>query len=257
MSTEHLQTDLTDRVLTIRFNRTDKKNAISQAMYSAFAEALTAADADAQVRAVLIAGQPECFSSGNDIVDFLKNPSGDFDSSPVGRMMKALAVLRKPVIAAPAGIAVGIGVTLLLHCDLVYCGEHTVFNMPFASLGICPEYASTYVLPRMMGHQRAFELVLGGAFDAKKAYEYGLVNQVLPNAEVEAHARKQAVVIAQMPPNAVRTTKMLMKHWRQDLVMQAIPHEAQHFGPMIAMPEAQEAMTAFMQKRKPDFSRFS
>ena len=251
-----ITTEFADRVLTIRFTRPDKKNAISQAMYTAFAEAMRGADSDAQVRSVLIAGQPDCFSSGNDIVDFIKNAPTDFDTSPVGQMMRSLAECKKPVIAAPCGIAVGVGVTLLLHCDLVYCGEQTKFSMPFATLGICPEFASTYILPRMMGHQRATELVLGGAFDAKKAYEYGLVNAIVPNAEAEAAARKQAIAIAEMPPNAVRTTKMLLKHWRSDVVMQSIPHEANYFGPMITMPEAQEAMGAFMQKRKPDFSKF-
>lgn len=256
MDNELIQTELRDRVLTVRMNRPEKKNALSQAMYSAFAQAMRRADSDPQVRVVLIAAQSDCFSSGNDIVDFLKNPFTDFLSSPVGQMMQALAQCKKPVVAAPCGIAVGVGVTLLLHCDLVYCGADTKFSMPFASLGICPEYASTYILPRMMGHQRAMELVLGGAFDAKKAYEYGLVNALAPNAEAEALARARAVSIAQMPPNAVRTTKMLLKRWREDVVTQAIPLEAGYFGPMLLMPEAQEAMSAFMQKRKPDFAKF-
>lgn len=254
--TDLLTTELSDRVLTVRFNRPDKKNAMAQVMYTAFAEAMKRADADPEVRVVLIAGQPDCFSSGNDIVDFLKAPAGDLNS-PVGRMMQSLAECKKIVIAAPCGVAVGVGVTLLLHCDLVYAGEQTKFSMPFASLGICPEFASTYILPRMMGHQRAVELVLGGTFDSKKAYEYGLVNAVVPNAEAESVARKQAVAIAQMPPNAVRTTKKLFKQWRSDEVIKAIPLEADHFVPMLKMPEALEAMNAFMQKRKPDFSKFT
>lgn len=253
--TDHIQASLDNRVLTIRFNRADKKNAITQAMYTKIADTLLAARDNPEVRCVLIAGQPECFCSGNDLVDFLNSPAGD-ENSPVLRFMRALADFNKPVVAAVSGIAVGVGVTLMLHCDLVYCGEQTKLSLPFVSLGICPEFSATYVLPRLMGHQRASELVFCGPFDAKKALDYGLVNALAPNAEVEALARKQAGMLAQMPPNAVRTSRMLMKHWRHDLVMESIPHEAQYFMSMLNMPEAKEAIGAFVEKRKPDFSKF-
>ncbi len=252
----HVLIETRDRVLTIRFNRPDKKNALTQAMYADAASALKSAQADSAVRVVLFAGQSDCFCAGNDVMDFLKGPLAG-DDSPVGQFMQALSTIDKPVIAAPSGVAVGIGVTLLLHCDLVYCGEQTRFNMPFVNLGICPEFASTYILPRLMGHVRAFELLFTGPFDAAKAREYGLVNAVAPNAEVEEVARKQAVAIAQLPPKAARVTKSLLKRWRADVVAQAIPLEAGHFVPMLREPEALEAMNAFVQKRQPDFARFA
>lgn len=257
MSQDHVLTELADRVLTIRLNRLDKKNAFTQAMYAKVADALESAQKDPQVRAVLIAGSPDCFSSGNDVQDFLKMPPATTDS-PVARVMKGLATFEKPLIAAPSGIAVGIGVTLLLQCDLVYVGEKTRLHMPFVSLGICPELASSYVLPRLMGHVRAAELVLlAEPFDAAKAKEYGIVNAIFPNAEVEARAREKAVHLAQLPPKAVRTTKALLRRWNSATTMQAIQTEIEHFVPMLSGPEALEAMTAFMQKRKPDFSTFN
>lgn len=255
--TDHILTDLTDRVLTIRFNRPDKKNACTQAMYDKMANALDKAKDDAEVRVILFAGQPDCFCSGNDIQDFLSLPPATADS-PVARFMNAVATCPKPLIAAPCGVGVGIGVTLLWQCDLVYMGEATKLHASFVRLGICPELASTYVVPRLMGYQRAAELLLTGRpFDAKKAYEYGMVNEVLPNAEVEARARATAVEIAQLPPNAVRTTKKLMRQWTQETSVEAIKVEADYFVPMLRMPEALEALTAFMQKRKPDFSKFA
>ncbi|MDP3857404.1 MAG: enoyl-CoA hydratase [Stagnimonas sp.] len=257
MSEAHVVTSLHDRVLTVRFNRPDKKNALTGAMYSALAEAFTGANSNPEVRSVLILGQADCFTAGNDLVDFLAVPPNGPDS-PVVRFMRSLANLEKPVIAGASGIAVGVGVTLLLHCDLVYCGEQTKLNMPFASLGICPEFASSYLLPRLMGHVRAAELLLlGEGFGAAKALEYGLVNAVLPNAEVEATARAKALQVAAMPPRASRITKMLLKKWSLPTINEAVDFEAGYFMAMLKDPEAREAMTAFMQKRKPDFSSFN
>jgi enoyl-CoA hydratase/carnithine racemase len=253
----HIQHQIEDRVLTLRFNRPDKKNALTQSMYTAMAEVLRDAQRDPQVRVVLLAGQPDCFTAGNDLMDFMNSPPGD-SNSPVAQYMRALAGLEKPVIAAPAGIAVGIGVTLLLHCDLVYCGERTRMSMPFVSLGICPEFASSYLLPRLMGHARACELLLlGEPFSAETALEYGIVNALLPNEQVEAHARAKALQIAALAPGAVRTSKMLLKKWSSARVDEAITAEAGHFMPMLQGEEAREAIGAFLQKRKPDFSRFS
>lgn len=255
--TDHILTELKDRVLTIRFNRIDKKNALTQAMYSKMAQAVREAEANAEVRVILFAGQADCFCAGNDLADFINVPPSSTDS-PVAQFMFALSACKKPVVTAVSGIAVGIGVTLLLHSDLVFCGENTKLNMPFVNLGICPEFASSLLLPRLMGHVRACELVLlGKPFTAQKAYEYGLVNQLLPNAEVEGAARESALHIASLPPNAVRVTKSILKHWSAERIKEAIPFEAGHFGPMLRQPEAMEAMMAFMQKRKPDFSKFA
>ena len=255
--TDLIQTQLQDRVLTLRLNRADKKNALTQAMYATLADALKDAETNSEVRVVLFAGAPDAFSSGNDLQDFLKNPPKG-DDAPVARFMRALAAFPKPVVAAVNGVAVGIGVTLLLHSDLVYAGQNARLQMPFVNIGICPEFASTYILPRLMGHVRAVELaMLGEPFTAAKALEYGLVNAVLPDAEVDAHALERARKLAQQPPNALRVTKRLLKRWTLETAQEAIKLEADHFIPMLGQPEALEAMGAFMQKRKPDFSRFN
>jgi len=257
MSDALIQTTLAGSVLTLRINRPDKKNALTQAMYSAMADAVEAAATDPAVRVLLFTGTDGVFTSGNDIKDFLNAPPVSTDT-PVARFMKALAVFPKPAVASVTGLAIGIGVTLLLHCDLVYVGKNTHLQMPFVNIGICPEYASTYLLPRIMGHQRAAELLLfGDPFTAQTALEYGLVNAVLDDNAVDTYAQQRATRLAQQPPNAVRVTKQLLKRWRQDVIEEAIVVEAEHFIQMLREPEAMEAMTAFMEKRKPDFSRFS
>lgn len=244
------------RILTLRFNRPDKKNALTHAMYDAAAAALKSAGEDPEVRVVLFAGQPDCFTAGNDLGEFLKSPPASTDS-PVGRFMQALFTFEKPVVAAPCGLAVGIGVTLLLHCDLIYCGQATRFHMPFVSLGACPEFAASYVLPRLMGHPRAAELLmLARPFNAEEAVALGIVNAALPNTEVESHARAKALELAAQPPNALKVTKRLMRQWSRETAERAIAVEGEHFMPMLTQPEAREAFMAFAQKRKPDFSRF-
>lgn len=254
--TQHVLSELQDRVLTIRFNRPDKKNALTTEMYVAFTEALQRAEADPEVRVILIAGSNDCFTSGNDLVDFLQRPPVGEDS-PVARFMNALATAKKPVVAACNGIAIGVGTTLLLHCDLVYAGAQTRFHLTFVNIGICPEFASSYLMPRMMGHQKAAELLLlAEPFGADKARAAGFVNEVLPNDQTEARAREAALKLAAQPPSALRTSKALLKGWREETITDAIRIEAAKFIPMLGMPEAREAMGAFMQKRKPDFSRF-
>ncbi len=247
-------------VLTLRFNRPEKKNAILQAMYTSLADSINAAATDPSVRVLVIAGGAEAFSAGNDMVDFMKaaQSGGSGGESPTIRFMNALAAFPKPAIASVNGLAIGVGVTLLLHCDLVYAGEDARFTMPFVNIGIVPEYASTYLMPRIMGHARAMEMVLfGEPFTAAHARECGMVNEVLPNSELEARVMDRAKKLALQPPNAIRTCKKLMKRWTDKTIAEAIPIEAFHFGPMLSKPEAQEAIGAFLQKRKPDFSKFS
>jgi enoyl-CoA hydratase/carnithine racemase len=254
---ELIQTQLRDRVLTLRFNRPDKKNALTQAMYAALADAVSQAAANPEVRVLLIAGSPDAFCAGNDLQDFLNNPPLGEDA-PVGRFMRALASFPNPVIAAVNGVAIGIGATLLLQCDLVYAGQNARLQLPFTNIGICPEFGSSYLLPRIMGNARAAELVLFGEFfSAAKAQEYGLVNAVLPDAEVEAHALQRALKLTQQPPNALRVSKKLMRRWSESTLMEALQVEVEHFIPMLQQPEALEALAAFAQKRKPDFSKFS
>lgn len=256
MSNPHILTDIQDRIFTLRINRPDKKNALNQAMYSAMADAVEQADRDPAVRVLLITGTDDCFCSGNDMADFLRLPDPTPDA-PVLRFMLALSKVRKPVIAALNGPAVGIGTTILFHVDLAYAGETTRFHMPFVNIGICPEYASSLFLPRNLGHVQAAELVmLAEPFTAARALDCKLINAVLPNDQVLAHARAQALKLADKPPHALRTTKMLLRKWDGERATESIMFEAEHFTAMLKGPEAREAVTAFMEKRKPDFSRF-
>lgn len=257
MSEQHVVTDLSESILTLRLNRPDKKNAITSAMYAQMADALLAAAENPAVRVVLVTGTADTFSSGNDLQDFL-SASGSIHDAPVARFMRTLAAFAKPVVAAVNGAAVGIGTTLLLHCDLVYAGEGTRLQLPFVNLGLCPEFCSSYVLPRMVGHAKAAELLmLGEPFGAQKALEYGLVNDVLAAADVERVAREKARRLAQQAPNALRVTKMLMKRFNEAAMREAITVELDHFGEVLRGPEVKEAVAAFMQKRQPDFSTFN
>ncbi|MDB5839258.1 MAG: Enoyl-CoA hydratase [Herminiimonas sp.] len=244
-------------IFTIEFNRPDKKNAITAAMYQALADALNEAEGDPSVRAILIAGKPQIFTAGNDLEDFLKNPPKGTDS-PVARFMAALSGASKPVVAAVSGAAVGIGTTLLLHCDLVYAADNAKFSLPFTQLGLCPEFASSMLLARIAGHQRAAEkLMLGEPFLAEEAREMGLVNKVVPLDQLITFATAQAAKLAALPASSIRATKRLMKADQSEAIEARMADEMKHFGQMLAAPEAKEAFTAFFEKRKPDFSKFS
>lgn len=244
-----------DGVLTLTFNRVERKNSINVAMYEALASALEQTAGDNDTRAVLIQGHETVFSAGNDIEDFLKNkPAGQ--DSPVFRFLRGIATYPKPVLAAVCGPAVGVGTTLLFHCDLVYAGDNAAFSMPFVNLGLCPEAASSLLAPRMFGYHRAAEaLMLGEPFFAEAALEVGLVNRVVPPLECNALAHAQARKLAAKPLSSLITTKQLMKGGLQDAVLRQMAEEGAHFGRMLGEPAAREAMTAFMEKRKPDFSR--
>jgi enoyl-CoA hydratase/carnithine racemase len=251
---------IADGILTLEFNRPERKNAITAAMYQALADAINDAGQDSAVRAILIQGKPEIFTAGNDLEDFMKTAQ---DSSPleersVFRFMLALSGCAKPVVAAVAGNAVGIGTTLLMHCDLVYAADNAKFSMPFAQLGLCPEFASSLLLTQIAGYPRAAEkLMLGEAFPAQEALEMGLVSRVLPVAELNAYARGQAAKLVALPASSIRTTKQLMKASRNAAIGSTITEENQHFAAMLASPEAREAFMAFFQKRKPDFTQFA
>jgi enoyl-CoA hydratase/carnithine racemase len=251
---DNVLTEIGDRTLTIRLNRPEKRNALTRTMYSCLADAFERAEADASIRVVVLTGSADCFTAGNDLSDgIIEGPDG-----PHGRFMRALAECSKPIIAAPCGIAVGIGVTMLLHCDLVYCGSHTNFRIPFVPLAVCPECASSYLLPRLVGHHRASEILLTGeAFDATTALELGIVNGVFPNDQVEEIAKAKAALIAAQPPTSVRTTKMLMKRSMAEGVREAIKVEIEHLVRLQHGAEAIEAVNAFKEKRRADFSRFT
>jgi enoyl-CoA hydratase/carnithine racemase len=244
-------------VATIEIARPEKKNAITVAMYQAMADALRAADADVAVRAVLITGQPGIFTSGNDIQDFTQRPRQGMDS-PVFQFMQALHGCGKPVVAAVTGAAIGIGTTLLLHCDLVYVADDARLAMPFVSLGLVPEFASSLIVPRLVGHVKAAEkLLLGDPFTAEEAVEMRIANAVLPAAEVVRHARRMAERFNALPPGAVRDTKKLLRGTTTPEVLRTIAAEAEVFGARLSSPEAREAFSAFFHKRKPDFTPFS
>ncbi len=256
-----IKTATLNGVATIEIARPEKKNALTIAMYQALADALDAAQADAAVRAVLITGQPGIFTSGNDIEDFMSRPPGagsGHADSPVFQFMRALVGIDKPVVAAVTGAAVGIGTTMLLHCDLVYVSDEARLAMPFVSLGLVPEFASSLVVPRLMGNARAAEkLLLGDPITPEQAVEFGIANAVLPAGEVAPHARRVAERFNALPPGAVRETKQLLRRATKDEILATIAVEGEKFGQRLRSPEAMEAFQAFFQKRKPDFSKFA
>jgi enoyl-CoA hydratase/carnithine racemase len=252
-----IQTTKTKGILTIEFDRLERKNAITSAMYATMADALLDAEQDPAVRAVLITGKPEIFTAGNDLDDFLNDAGAVNEDRPVFQFMKALESCTKPVVAAVAGAAVGVGTTMLLHCDLVYCADNAKFSMPFTQLGLCPEFASSLLVAQAAGYTRAAEkLMLGEAFTAQEAFEMGIVAKVLPAAELLAFAQGQAAKLVALPAASIRATKALMRRPRAELVKETMGVEIKQFGAMLIAPEAKEAFTAFFQKRKPDFSKF-
>jgi len=255
-----IKTATVNGVATIEIARPEKKNALTVAMYQAMADALNAAREDAAVRAVLISGQPGIFTSGNDIEDFMSRPPGqgsDALDSPVFRFMRALLECDKPVVAAVTGAAIGIGTTMLLHCDLVYVADDARLAMPFVSLGLVPEFASSLLVPQLMGHRRAAEkLLLGDPFTAEQAVECAIANAVLPAGEVLNHARRIAERFNALPPGAVREAKQLLRAPQREAVLSTIRAEGALFSQRLRSPEAVEAFQAFFQKRKPDFSQF-
>jgi enoyl-CoA hydratase/carnithine racemase len=242
-------------VMTITLNRVDKKNSITQAMYAAMADALAQAVADATIRVVVFQGHESVFSAGNDIGDFLNQPPATSES-PVYRFLHRIATFPKPLVAAVCGPAVGIGTTMLFHCDLVYAGDNAAFSMPFVNLGLCPEAASSLLVPQMFGYQRAAEaLLLGEPFFAEAALEVGLVNRVLPPTEANGAAQGAARKLAAKPMGALIETKRLMKQGQAAPIMARMDEEGASFGRMLREPAAREAFGAFMEKRKPDFSK--
>jgi enoyl-CoA hydratase/carnithine racemase len=244
-------------VATIEIARPEKKNALTVEMYQALADAIDAAGVDNAVRALLITGQPGIFTSGNDLQDFLNRPRPHIDDSPVFRFMRALILCDKPVVAAVTGAAIGIGTTMLLHCDFVYVSDEARLAMPFASLGLVPEFGSSVLVPRLMGGRRAAEkLLLGDPFTAETAVECGIANAVLPAAEVLSHARRVAERFNALPPNAVRESKRLLREPDRAEILETVKREAAIFTAQLSSAEAREAMQAVLEKRKPDFSKF-
>ena len=253
---EHIRTELSDGVLSVTLNRADKKNAITQAMYAALSDAMERAKTDDAIRAVLLRAEGDSFSAGNDIGDFIaigSQTEKPFDMS-VFRYLKSLADLDKPLVAAVKGRAVGIGLTMLLHCDLVVVADDALLSVPFVNLALAPEAASSLLLPAAIGHQRAFELfALGEVIDGKTALAWGLANRAVPAGDVDATAAELAAKVAARAPNSIRKTKRLMRD--AEALWALMQREGEAFGSQMKSPEAMEAFTAFTQKRAPDFSK--
>lgn len=253
--TDHVVTEVANGVMTVRFNRPEKKNAITAVMYAAMAQACRTAEQDGAVRVVVITGAGDAFTAGNDLKDFLENPPNTPDA-PVFQFMQALSQLSKPAIAAVNGIAVGIGTTLLLHCDFAYAVPTARFSLPFVNLALVPEFGSSQLLARVVGERKAAELLmLGEPFDAQTALDFGLVNAVIAAEAMAETVAAKARALAAKPPAALRATKRLM---RADLpaVQACMAREGQAFGERLGSPEFKEAAQAFFEKRAPDFSKF-
>ena len=252
--TDHIQTDLAAGVLTVTLARPEKKNAITQAMYAALSEATERARTDDAVRVLLFRSEGDSFSAGNDIADFIALGSQGqqpLDMS-VFRFLKALADFDKPAVAAVRGRAVGIGLTLLLHCDIVVVAEDALLSVPFVNLALAPEAASSMLLPTAIGHRRAFEMfALGEPIDGRTAVAWGLANRAVAADQVEAVAVELAEKLAARAPNSIRKTKRLMRD--AEALWTLMQKEGEAFGSQMSSPEAMEAFMAFSQKRAPVF----
>lgn len=245
-----IKTAAQNGVAIVEIARPEKKNALTQDMYDSMTAAIAAAAAQESVRALLITGQRDVFASGNDLQDFMERPPSTEDSA-VTRFMHALLDFEKPVVAAVTGPAVGIGVTMLLHCDLVYVATDARLSMPFVALGLVPEFGSSLVVPRLMGHAKAAEtLLLGETFTGREAVELGIATAALPAAEVLAHAQQVAEKFNHLPAGAVRDTKRLLRASLKEPIRDAIRAENAIFAERLRSPEAKEAFAAFFQKRK-------
>ncbi len=241
-------------VLKIRLSRPEKKNALTSEMYAAMARAVTEAEEDIGVRAIVFLGSQGCFTAGNDLTDFQQNPPRD-KAAPVYQFILALVRSTVPMIVAVDGLAIGIGTTLLLHCDMSFASPGARFQMPFVNLGLLPEAGSTFLLPRLMGHTRASELILTcRPFTGTEALELGLITEVCEAADLEQVAVAAAEKTAEKPPRSVRRAKALLRHDRFDIERQ-IHAEILEFSECLDSPESEEALSAFLEKRKPDFSK--
>ena len=250
---DHISTDLTDGVLTLKFNRPDKKNAITAEMYQALAEEVGASNSNKDVRVILLTGEADSFTAGNDLNDFAENPPLD-PNAPVFQFMAAISQADKPVVAAVNGLAIGIGTTVLMHCDLVYAVPEARFQVPFVNLALVPELASSLLLPQQVGFRKASEMfLLGEMYGAEAALEMGMINAIIEADQLHSFALEKCKVLAAKPPSALRTTKKLL---RSAGVQDRIREEAKLFGDALTSEELQEAVKAFFAKRPPDYSKF-
>ena len=251
-----IRSTLQGAVLEIEIHRPEKKNALTGEMYAGLAAAIERGAGDAAVRAILLTGTRDVYTSGNDIADFLQRPPSS-ESSPVMQFLARIQAAEKPIVAAVNGMAVGIGTTMLLHCDYVVAGEGATFSVPFVNLGLCPEAASSLLLPAAIGYRRAAEMLLfGDRIDARKALEWDLVNAVVPDAEVLETGRRRAQALAAKPAEALRTTKALLKRRLGTVARERMLEEGREFNRLLHEPAAREALTAFVEKRPPNPDKY-
>lgn len=256
--TDTILTEQQGQVLVVRINRPERRNALTHTMYSALGDALQRLEDEPALRCLLFTGQSDCFTAGNDLAEFAAGLPGEFEQTPVGRFLMLLANASKPIVAAVNGPAVGIGTTMLLHCDFVYAGDNARFQMPFVNLGLCPEGASSLLLPAWLGRVRASELLmLGDAFNAERADQLGLINGICSAQDTEVRAIATCQALASKAPEAIRATKALLNRPQRQAVENTLKTEGNLFSERLRSPEAAEAFRAFMEKRQPDFSRFS
>lgn len=255
--TEHVKTEIADGVLTLTLRRPEKKNALTGAMYDAMSSALTNADADASVRVILLQGDGDSFTAGNDLADFASQARGESAvDSPAHRFIETISKVGKPLVAAVQGNAVGVGTTMLLHCDLVYLADNARLMTPFVNLALVPEAASSWLLPLRIGHARAYAMfALGEPMDAAGALASGLANAVVPQADLRKKARDAAVALTKRPAGSLSLTKKLMRE--QQRIAAQIAEESLLFKERLTTPEAREAFAAFAERRQPDFSKLS
>jgi enoyl-CoA hydratase/carnithine racemase len=254
--TEHIKIKQDDAVLEIIFARPDKKNALSNAMYRAATEALEGAQKDAAIRVVLFAAEGDAFTAGNDLADFASAAAGKGDGLDAHGFIEALGRADKPIVAAVSGLAVGVGTTMLLHCDLVYLAEGAKLSTPFVNLALVPEAASSMLLPGRIGHVRAFAMfALGQSISAAEALSLGLANKVLPKDEVLPAAREAARTLAKRPLGAIVATKKLMRD--RERILRRMGEEGAIFAQRLQTGEAREAFKAFAERRQPDFTKLA
>jgi enoyl-CoA hydratase/carnithine racemase len=252
MSTPHIIEERSQGVLTLRMQRPDKKNALTAAMYDRMRESIAAAGEGSDIRAILITGTADCFTAGNDLLDFQKRATATAPSPSSGLLMiEAMMDCDVPVVAAVNGLAVGIGTTMLPHCDIVYAGRSAVFSTPFVDLGLCPEAASSLLLPLVAGPRRAAEMLLAGdVLTAQDALDCGLVSRLFDDAETEERAFAQAVRLAQKPVESVRLTKRLLRRFWATAVADTLDYERDRFGERLKSDDVQAALNAFFSRGK-------
>ncbi|VIO71240.1 enoyl-CoA hydratase-related protein [Bradyrhizobium ivorense] len=253
--TEHVKTEIAGGVLTVTMQRPEKKNALTGAMYNAMSDALSKAEADPSVRVILFQGDGDSFTAGNDLADFASQARGEGTvDSPAHRFIDTISKVGKPIVAAVQGNAVGVGTTMLLHCDLVYLAENARLITPFVNLALVPEAASSWLLPLRIGHARAYAMfALGEPMNAAGALASGLANAVVPQADLRKKAHDAAVALTKRPAGSLSLTKKLMREHQR--IAAQIAEEGVLFKERLTTPEAREAFAAFAERRQPDFSK--